>query len=93
MLAFVYKFSQSLKEEAQRKILKAGDPVQEGWKGRLVPKRNFEAESRGERSHLGCNTYNIHDGQDVLFDVSPAMIAHHHLVSHHQGLNVTLCAD
>lgn len=38
-------------------------------------------------------TYNIHDGQNVLLDITPAVIANHHLVGDHQGLNVALSAD
>lgn len=41
---------------------------------------------------LCCETYNIHDGQDVLLDVPAAVVAHHHLVSDHQRLHVTLLA-
>ena len=42
---------------------------------------------------LCCETYNIHDGQDVLLDVSATMVTHHHLVCNHQRLHVALPAD
>ena len=42
---------------------------------------------------LCCETYNIHDSQDVLLDVSAAMVTHHHLVSYHQSLHVALLAN
>lgn len=42
---------------------------------------------------LCCKTYNIHDSQDVLLDVSATMVAHHHLVGYHQRLNVALTAN
>lgn len=38
-------------------------------------------------------TYNIHDGQDVVLDVLASVVAHHHLVGHHQGLHEALGAD
>lgn len=38
-------------------------------------------------------TYNIHNSQDVLLDVSPAMVSHHHLICHHQGFHVALAAS
>lgn len=42
---------------------------------------------------LCCKTYNIHDSQDVLLDVSATMVAHHHLVGYHQRLHVALTAN
>lgn len=42
---------------------------------------------------LCCETYNIHDSQDVLLDVSAAMVPHHHLVGYHQCLDVALPAN
>lgn len=41
---------------------------------------------------LCCETYNIHDSQDVLLDVPATVVAHHHLVGHHQRLHVALPA-
>lgn len=41
----------------------------------------------------GGGTYNVHDGQHVLFHVSAPVVGHHHLVSHHQGLHIALAAD
>lgn len=42
---------------------------------------------------LCCETYNIHDSQDVLLDVPATVVTHHHLVSHHQRLHVPLLTD
>lgn len=41
----------------------------------------------------GGGTYNVHDGQHILFHVSAPVVGHHHLVSHHQGLHIALSAD
>lgn len=41
----------------------------------------------------GGGTYNVHDGQHVLFHISAPVVGHHHLVCHHQGLHVAFSAD
>lgn len=41
---------------------------------------------------LCCETYNIHDGQDVLLDVAASVVTHHHLVGHHKSFYVALAA-
>lgn len=38
-------------------------------------------------------TYNIHHGQDVVLDVFASVVAHHHLVGHHERLHEALAAD
>lgn len=38
-------------------------------------------------------TYNIHDGKDVVLNVLAPVVAHHHFVGHHQSLNKTLCTN
>lgn len=49
----------------------------------------------GGRLHAqgGEGTYNVHDGQHILFHISAPMVGYHHLVSYHQGLHVALSAD
>lgn len=47
----------------------------------------------GPHAQGGGGTYNVHDGQHVLFHVSAPVVGHHHLVGHHQGLHVALSAD
>lgn len=47
----------------------------------------------GVHAQGGGGTYNVHDGQHVLFHVPAPVVGHHHLVSHHQGLHVALSAD
>ena len=47
----------------------------------------------GLHAQGGGGTYNVHDGQHILFHVSAPVVGHHHLVSHHQGLHVALSAD
>lgn len=42
---------------------------------------------------LCCETYNIHDSQDVLLDVPATMVTHHHFVGYHQRLHVTLATN
>lgn len=37
-------------------------------------------------------TYNVHDRQDVVLDVLAAVVAYHHLIGHHQGLDKALGA-
>ena len=36
--------------------------------------------------HCADNTYNIHDGQDIRFDLVQAVVTKHHTVSHDQRL-------
>lgn len=38
-------------------------------------------------------TYNIHDRQYVVLNVLAAVVAHHHLICHYQGLHKALRAD
>lgn len=69
-----------------------------------LPSRLFQCPTEyGEqrrRSHpllfplhiLRWETYNIHESQDVLLNVPATVVAHHHLVSHHQRLHVALAA-
>lgn len=49
----------------------------------------------GGRLHAqgGGGTYNVHDGQHILFHISAPMVGYHHLVSYHQGLHVALSTD
>lgn len=42
---------------------------------------------------LCCETYNIHDSQDVLLDVPAPVVTHHHLVGYHQSLDEALPAN
>lgn len=48
---------------------------------------------RATEHDLCCETYNIHDSQDVLLDVSTSVVTHHHLVGHHESLYVALAAN
>ena len=38
-------------------------------------------------------TYDVHEREEVGLDAGLAMVTHHHLIRHHQGLHVALRAD
>lgn len=67
-----------------------------GWNGETpfpAPPPGGWLQVSGPHAQGGGGTYNVHDGQHVLFHVSAPVVGHHHLVSHHQGLHVALSAD
>lgn len=68
--------------------LKMGKPGTRICGGKLPDYRIYRPFA--SRHDLCCETYNIHDSQDVLLDVPTPVVAHHHLVGHHESLDVTL---